>query len=53
MIDYSELKATECTWANVNKTMPKEAGHDIPQSNCFTEYENQNQFILNYLESIF
>ena len=53
MIDYSELKATECTWANVNKTMPKEAGHYIPQSNCFTEYENQNEFILNYLESIF
>jgi len=53
IVDYSELKATECTWANVNKTMPKEAGHDIPQSSCFVEYEKRNKFILNYLENIF
>ena len=53
LINYTELKATECIWADVDKTMPMEAGHDIPQSSCFVEYEKQNKFISNYLDSIF
>ena len=53
LINYTELKATDCTWADVDKTMPEEAGHAIPQSSCFVEYEKQNKFISNYLDSIF
>ena len=53
LIDYTELKATECIWADVDKTMPMEAGHSIPQSSCFVEYEKRNKFIFNYLENIF
>jgi hypothetical protein len=53
LIDYSELKPTECVWADVDKNMPMEAGHDIPQSSCFVEYEKKNKFIFNYLENIF
>ena len=53
LIDYTELKATECNWADVDKKMPMKAGHAIPQSNCFVEYEKRNKFIFNYLENIF
>ena len=35
IIDYSELEATECTRANVNKKMRLGKGHDIPESSCF------------------
>jgi len=53
LINYTELKANNCTWADVDKAMPEEAGHAIPQSSCFVEYEKQNKFISNYLDSIF
>ena len=53
LINYTELKANNCTWADVDKAMPEEAGHAIPQSSCFVEYEKQNKFISNYLYSIF
>ncbi len=53
LIDYSELKPTECVWADVDKNMPMEAGHAIPQSSCFVEYEKKNKFIFKYLENIF
>ena len=37
-IDYSELKPTSCTWADVNEKMTADKGHNIPQSKCFTKY---------------
>ena len=53
IIDYSELKASECSWADGDGKMPVEAGHDILQSSCFVNYEKQNKFISNYLNNIF
>jgi len=53
LINYTQLKANNCTWADVDKAMPEEAGHAIPQSSCFVKYEKQNKFISNYLDSIF
>tara|TARA_B100001123_G_scaffold446876_1_gene602638 strand:- start:986 stop:1909 length:924 start_codon:yes stop_codon:yes gene_type:complete len=52
-IDYSQLKPTSCTWADVDKKMQKNKGHNIPQSKCFTKYVEKNNLFLNYLESIF
>ena len=53
IIDYSELKASECSWADGDGKMPVQAGHDIPQSSCFVEYEKRNKFIFSYLDNIF
>ena len=52
LINYTDLKANECYWADIDKFMPIEAGHEIPQSSCFLEYEKQNKFIYNYLKKI-
>ena len=53
IIDYSELEAKECTRANVNKKMRLGKGHDIPESNCFTNYIKENKYFIKYLESLF
>ena len=50
---YSEVDPTSCTWADVDKKMSAHEGHDIPTSECFTEYVEKNNYIINYLESIF
>ena len=52
-IDYSEVDPTSCTWIDVDKKMPAHKGHDIPTLECFTEYVEKNNYIINYLESIF
>ena len=52
-IDYSEVKPTTCTWADVNKKMESNKGHNIPQSTCFTKFINKNNYLINYLENIF
>jgi len=53
IVDYSELEATECTRANVNKKMRLGKGHDIPESSCFTNYIKENKYFIKYLESLF
>jgi len=53
LIDYSDLKPTNCTWADVNKKMGSTKGHNIPQSRCFTKYINKGNYFIDYLESIF
>ena len=53
LIDYTELKATECIWADLDETMPVEAGHAIPQSSCFTNWEKKNNFIIDYLNNLY
>jgi len=53
LIDYSEIKPTTCTWANVNKKMESNKGHNIPQSTCFTKFLDKNDYLINYLENIF
>ena len=53
LIDYSELKPTSCNWADVNKKMKSNKGHDIPQSSCFTKFIDKKNYFINYLESIF
>ena len=53
LIDYSELKPTSCNWADVNKKMESNKGHDIPQSSCFTKFIDKKNYFINYLESIF
>lgn len=53
IIDYTDLKATECIWADNGKFMHMEDGHAIPESSCFTEFEKKNKFILNYLTKIY
>jgi len=53
LIDYSELKPTSCNWADVNKKMESNKGHDIPQSSCFTKFIDKKNYFTNYLESIF
>ena len=52
-IDYSKLKPTSCTWADVDEKMQKNKGHNIPQSNCFTKHIKQNNYLINYLEELF
>jgi len=52
-IDYSELKPTTCIWADVDKKMKSNKGHNIPQSTCFTKFVDKNNYFINYLESIF
>ena len=52
LINYTDLKANECYWADIDKFMTIEAGHEIPQSSCFLEYEKQNKFIYNYFKKV-
>jgi len=52
-IDYSEVRPTTCSWADVDKKMESNKGHDIPQSTCFTKLVDKNNYFINYLESIF
>ena len=52
-INYSDLKASSCNWADVNKKMPSHEGHNIPQSSCFTKYINEKNYFINFLERIF
>ena len=51
-IDYSEVKPTTCTWADVDIKMESNKGHDIPQSTCFTKFIDKNNYLINYLENI-
>ena len=52
-INYSELKPTNCDWADVDRKMSIDDGHSIPQSSCFTNFIKKNKYFINYLESIF
>ena len=51
-IDYSELKPTSCTWADVNEKMTADKGHNIPQSKCFTKYLEDKNYLISFLENI-
>ena len=51
-IDYSELKPTSCTWADVNERMTTDKGHNIPQSKCFTKYLEDKNYLISFLENI-
>ena len=52
-IDFTELDPTTCNWADVDKKMPKGAGHNIDQSECFTKYIEKNNYYIEYLKSLF
>ncbi len=52
LIDYSEIKPTSCTWADVNEKMTPDKGHNIPQSKCFTKYLEDNNYLTTFLENI-
>ncbi len=51
-IDYSELKSTKCTWADVDKKMSANKGHNIPQSKCFTKYLEEKNYLISFIENI-
>ena len=52
-VDYSDLKPTSCTWADVDRKMESDKGHSIPQSKCFTTYVEKNNYFINYIETLF
>ena len=52
LIDYSEIKPTSCTWADVNEKMTADKGHNIPQSKCFTKYLEDKNYLIPFLENI-
>ena len=52
LVDYSELKPTECTWADGNEKMQSNKGHNIPQSKCFTKYLEDKNYLISFLENI-
>ena len=52
-VDYSDLKPTSCTWADVDRKMESNKGHSIPQSKCFTKYVEKNNYFINYIETLF
>ena len=52
LIDYSEIKPTSCTWADVNEKMTADKGHNIPQSKCFTKYLEDKNYLISFLENI-
>ena len=52
LIDYSEIKPTSCTWADVNEKMTPDKGHNIPQSKCFTKYLEDKNYLTTFLEKI-
>ena len=52
LIDYSEIKPTSCTWADVNEKMTPDKGHNIPQSKCFTKYLEDKNYLTTFLENI-
>ena len=52
LIDYSELKPTTCTWADGDKKMPSDKGHNIPQSKCFTKYLEDKNYLISFLKNI-
>ena len=51
-IDYSELKPTNCKWADANHNMGPSDGHDVPQSICFTNFIEKNNHLIKFLEQI-
>ena len=51
-INYSELKPTNCKWADADHNMGPADGHDIPQSICFTKFINKNDYLIKFLERI-
>ena len=51
-IDYSELKPTNCKWADADHNMGVSDGHDIPQSICFTKFIEKNNYLIRFLERI-
>ena len=52
-VDYSEINPSNCNWADVDKKMPSNKGHNIPQSSCVTKYINDNNYLIKYLKKIF
>ncbi len=52
LIDYSEIKPTSCTWADVNEKMTADKGHNIPQSKCFTKYLDDKNYLTTFLENV-
>ena len=52
LIDYSELKPTTCTWADGDKKMTSDKGHNIPQSKCFTKYLEDKNYLISFLKNI-
>ena len=52
LIDYSEIKPTSCTWADVNEKMTADKGHNIPQSKCFTKYLEDKNYLISFLKNI-
>ncbi len=52
LIDYSEIKPTRCTWADVDEKMTADKGHNIPQSKCFTKYLEDKNYLTTFLENI-
>ena len=52
LIDYSEIKPTSCTWADVNEKMTPDKGHNIPQSKCFTKYLEDKNYLTTFLKNI-
>ena len=52
-VDYSEIKPSNCNWADVDKKMPSNKGHNLPQSSCVTKYINDNNYLIKYLKKIF
>lgn len=51
-IDYSELKPTNCKWADADHNMGPADGHAIPQSICFTKFINKKDYLIKFLERI-
>ena len=52
LINYSELKPTTCTWADGDKKMPSDKGHNIPQSKCFTKYLEDKNYLISFVKNI-
>ena len=52
LIDYSELKPTTCTYADGDKKMTSDKGHNIPQSKCFTKYLEDKNYLISFLKNI-
>jgi len=52
-VDYSNIKPNSCSWADVDRNMENDKGHNIPQSKCFTKYVENNEYFLKFLNKIF
>ena len=52
-IDYTNLKPTSCKWADADRKMEIDKGHNIPQSQCFTRFIEENNYFMNFLKNLF